>query len=101
MPLPVGFKVNGSKVGSANRVLVTPRMKKIMTFLDRFPTTELITTEELAGRLGLSSSGSVTAGRGLVDYREKVDGKLFWGSQKSIAQLRKKLAEPEETQNED
>ena len=100
MPLPAGFKVNGSKVSNGNHSPISPRAKKMMAFLDRLPASELLTTSEITTQLGLSNSGSVTSASGTADYREKVDGKLFWGSRKSIAQLRKQLAEPEESDDQ-
>ena len=99
MPLPAGFKVNGSKT-DMTRVLVPPRVKKIMSLLDKLPSDELFTSNEVSARAGLSIGGAFVSHPGLTDYREKVDGRLFWGSRKSIAQLRKKLAESEESHDE-
>jgi hypothetical protein len=99
MPIPDGFKVNGSKSG-ASRIPISPRVRKIIDILNSLPANELLTTMEVSARLGLSLSGNYTNQPSLVDYREKVDNKLFWGNRKSIAQLREQLAEPEETQNE-
>lgn len=96
MPLPAGFKVNGSKL-DANRIPISPRVRKIIDILNSLPANELLTTMEVSARLGMSLSGNYTNQPVLVDYREKVDNKLFWGNRKSIAQLRKQLAEPEET----
>ena len=100
MPLPAGFKVNGAKIGTGSQMPVPPRVKKIMRFLDKLPTSELLTSIEISIQLGCGVTGSFTNHPVLIDYREKVDNKLFWGNRKSIAQLRKQLAEPEETQNE-
>jgi hypothetical protein len=96
MPVPTGFKVNGSKL-DANRIPISPRIRKIMDILNSLPANELLTTMELSARLGLSLSGNYTNHPVLVEYREKIDNKLFWGNRKSIAQLRKQLAEPEDT----
>jgi len=98
MPLPPGFKVNGSKTTS--QVLMPPRVQKIIALLFKLPVGDLLTSLELSQQVGLSTGGSWTNHPALVDYREKVDNKFFWGNRKSIAQLRKQLAEPEETQNE-
>lgn len=98
MPLPAGFKVNGTKVDS--RGLVPPRAKKIMALLDKLPFGELLTSIELSQRTALSVGGAWVSIPALTSYRERVDNKFFWGNRKSIAQLRKQLAEPEETQNE-
>jgi hypothetical protein len=96
MPLPAGFKVNGSKVEKNSRASVPPRVKKIVALLDKLPSGDLLTTLELADRLGLYCNGGAAQSAILLEYREKVDNKLFWGSRKSILQLRKQLAEPEE-----
>ena len=98
MPLPVGFKVNGLKITSHG--LLPPRVKKIIALLDQQPFGELMTSMEVLQRTEQSVGASCVSHPALADYREKVDNKLFWGSKKSIAQLRKQLAEPEETQNE-
>jgi hypothetical protein len=94
MPLPAGFKVNGSKTDGKG-VLVPPRVQKMMAFLSTLPANELMTSMEFASQAGYSTSGSFVTHPALKEYREKVDGKLFWGSRKSIAQLRKQLALPE------
>ena len=98
MPIPTGFKVNGSKI--PRDILVPPRVKKIMALLDKLPFSELLTSMEVSARSGLSCGGSWTNHPALVDYREKIDNKFFWGSRKSIAQLRTQLAASEEIQNE-
>lgn len=95
MPLPAGFKVNGTKTKEG--MPTPPRVRKIIVVLDSLPASELITSMELAARLGMATGGSTLQFPGLQDYREKVDSKLFWGSRKSIAQLRKQLASPEGT----
>lgn len=100
MPLPAGFKLNGVKL-DVTRIPVPPRVRKIIDILDALPANELLTTMEVSVRLGLSLAGNFTNQPVLVDYREKVDNKLFWGSRKSIAQLRKQLAEPEGAPDED
>ncbi len=97
MPLPAGFKVNGFKTTASSGMPIPPRVRKVTTILDRLPFEELLTTQEVAGRAGFSNSGSVICHPAFEPYREKVDGKLFWGSRQSIAKLRKQLAEPEET----
>lgn len=99
MPLPVGFKVNGAKT-DASRIPVPPRVRKITALLNTLPSDELLTSAEISIRLALGISGSFVNHPALADYREKVDNKLFWGSRKSIVQLRKQLAEPEESQDE-
>ena len=92
MPLPAGFKINGSKVSNTHRIPVPPRVKKIMALLDKVPANELLTTGELSGRIGLILSGGAVQFPALSDYREKIDNKLFWGNRKSIAKLRKQLS---------
>jgi hypothetical protein len=93
MPLPAGFKVNGTKSGN---ILVPPRVKKIIALLDKQSFGDLMTSNEVSQRLSLSVGGAWACHPALIDYREKVDNKYFWGSRKSIAQLRKQLAAPEE-----
>lgn len=101
MPLPVGFKVNGSKVTSS-KIPVPPHVQKIMNLLDKLPMAELLTSAELSERLGADvHGGRANSCLALRPYREKVDNKAFWGSPKSIAQLRKQLAETEETHDQD
>lgn len=97
MPLPAGFKVNGGKASTSN-FHIPPRTRKIMDILNAVPFGELLTTMELSTRLQSSLAGNYTNQPSLVDYREKVDNKLFWGNRKSIAQLRKQLITPEENQ---
>jgi hypothetical protein len=71
-------------------------VQKIIDILTEIPDTELLTSGELSERLGaLLAGGGSGQHPALQDYREKVDGKLFWGSRTSIAQLRKQLAENE------
>lgn len=94
MPLPAGFKVNGSAT-PADRIPVPPRVRAISGILDKLPRNEVLTTMEVSARLGLSMSGNFANHPALASYREKVDNKLFWGNRKSIAQLRKQLALPE------
>lgn len=97
MPLPAGFKVNGSKIATHNRLPLPPRARKLISLLDKLPMGDVLTSIELRARAGVSLTGEVLQVLELTEYREKVDNKLFWGSRKSIAQLRKKLAEPEDT----
>jgi hypothetical protein len=92
MPLPAGFKVNGTKSGTG---LVPPRVKKIAAILEKVPAGELLTSQELAIQSGLSVGGSWSCHPALIEYREKVDNKFFWGSIRTITQLRKQLSEPE------
>ena len=100
MPLPTGFKVNGAKVKNIGRIPIPPRVQKIMGLLDKLPSGELVTSLELTERLAISGGGAAFCASILLDYREKVDNKLFWGSRKSVAQLRKQLVTPEETHDE-
>ena len=100
MPLPAGFKVNGLKV-SAEGVPVPPLVKKVLVFLDSLPSDDLLTTGELATRVHTYRNNIQATHPALQDYREKVDGKLFWGNPKSIKKLRAQLAAPEETDGED
>lgn len=93
MPLPAGFKVNGSAVSTDG--LVPPRVKKIIALLDKLPMNELFTSREVSDRVNLSLGGTWICHQALTDYREKVDRCFFWGSRKSIARLREQLAEPE------
>jgi hypothetical protein len=94
MPLPAGFKVNGSKVNTSR---VPPRATKIIALVEKLPFGELLTTRELTGRMDMSD---IDNHQSLQDYQELVDHRLFWGSRESIAQLRKQLAEPEESHDE-
>lgn len=95
MPLPVGFKVNGSAVNMDT--VMPPRIKKIIALLDKLPMNELLTSSEVSTRVNLSLGGTWICHRVLSNYREKVDRCFFWGSRKSIARLRKQLSEPEES----
>ena len=97
MPLPAGFKVNGTKSGT---VLVPPRVKKVIALLEKQPFGELMTSNEVGQRASLSVGGAWSCHPALVDYREKVDNKFFWGSKKSIARLREQLAESEESNDQ-
>lgn len=99
MPLPAGFKVNGAK--TTGKELIPPRAIKIMTSLDGLPFGDLITSNELGMRVGLSVGGAWSSLSCVADYREKIDNKYFWGSRKSIAHLRKQLAKSEETNEKD
>lgn len=100
MPLPAGFKVNGGNV-TTKQAPLPPRVLKVIAMLEQLPASELLTTTEVAIRSGFSNSGSVVCHFGLRDYYELVDGKKFWGSRESIAQLRQQLAEPEESHDQD
>lgn len=99
MPLPAGFKVNGNTVSSVG--LIPPLVKKVATKLDKIRFGELLTSQEVAARYRITSNGGWICHPALQNYREKVDNKVYWGSQKSIKQLRKKLNEPEETDGKD
>lgn len=92
MPLPEGFKVNGSKVVQRK---LPPSVQKIIALLDKLPSGELLTTAELTGRLGLAASFPKGSPVLAENYYHVVDHKAFWGSCKSIAELRKQLAEIE------
>ena len=96
MSLPAGFKVNGMRLPKGKKAPTPPRVQKIISLLEKLPTGDLWTTRELMDRTGLSFSGGAIQSSALNEYREKVDNKLFWGSRKSIAQLRKQLVEPVE-----
>ena len=101
MPLPAGFKVNGSEVGSSSGCPISPGVRKAMTFLDRQPVGEVFTSVEFFSQLGMAiNSGGISQHPALRDYHEKVDNKMFWGSRESIAKLREQLAEPEESHGE-
>jgi len=101
MPLPVGFKVNGSKITKESRIPVPPQVQKMINILDALASDELITSLEFSERLNRNlHGGSNNTHPALRDYREKVDNKMFWGSRKSIASLRKQLAISEETHDE-
>ena len=95
MPLPAGYKVNGSKVSGSIRV--PPRVRKITTLLEKIPFGNLLTSMELSIRAGVSIGGAWTSHPCLLDYREKVDTKLFWGSRKSIGRLRQQLTQSEDS----
>jgi hypothetical protein len=93
MPLPVGFKVGGA---DASKMSEPPQVKKIKAILDALPFTELLTTRDVGIRINSLINGINANHPALDSYHEKVDGRWFWGSRKSIAKLRKQLAEPEE-----
>ncbi len=90
MPLPAGFKVTGSHSSGG---LLPPRVKKIIGLLDKQPLGELMTSVEVLQRTGQSHGASCVSHPALAAYREKVDGKFFWGSKKTIAKLRQQLTE--------
>ena len=92
MRIPVGFTVDGVK---ASQML--PRVHKILTVLESLLEEELLTSSALAARVKFPLSGGILQEADLQNYHEKVDGKLLWGSQKSIARLRSLLAETEVT----
>jgi hypothetical protein len=94
MPLPPGFKVNGTKSGAS---LVPPRVKKIIGILEKQPFGDLMGSADLIAQAELAFGSASVSHPALADYREKVDNKYFWGSKKSIARLREQLAEAEET----
>lgn len=91
MALPAGFTVNGRAEKAVLRI--PAQLQRLMTFLDSTPENDLFTTLEVAERLGISAGGNKWQSSAIADYREKVDGKIFWGSKASIAQLRRKLEE--------
>lgn len=95
MPLPAGFKVNGSKIEKGRPIHIPPAVRKIISLLERLPFGNLLTTREISLQSGLAVNGSQMGHPGLDEYCEKVDNKKFWGNRKSIAQLRKQLAETE------
>lgn len=68
-----------------------PQVKRIMDFLDASEPLEVFSTQELVERMGISEGGCKWQDSYLADYREKVDGKMFWGSPSSIKQLREQL----------
>lgn len=90
MALPAGFKVDDGKLSASLSSHVPPRVKKIMVLLDLFPESELLSTNELMLRLGMTL-GSNPRIPILAAYCEKVDGKLFWGSPATITNLRAQL----------
>lgn len=101
MPLPVGFKVNGVKVTKESRVPISPQVQRMINILNAIPVNELLTSAEFSERLGCNlHNGSNNTHPALRDYREKIDNKMFWGNRKSIASLRKQLAAPEESHDE-
>lgn len=97
MPLPKGFKVDGSVPAVQGAQLVPPRVRKIIVLLNTLPVGKLLSSAELGQRVNLSFGGAWTNHPVVMDYRQKVDGKLFWGSRKSIAKLRKQLEDIEDS----
>ena len=97
MPLPAGFKVNGSKTKNSSSVPIPPRVANIIKMLDKLPHGHLFTSMDLEARLGVYGIGTEARHLALYGYREKVDNKLYWGNRKSIAQLRKQLTQSEES----
>ncbi len=95
MRLPVGFKINGVKVAP-----MLPRVAKMISVLQSLPPDELLTSPSLAAKVKFSLNGGIVQESDLQDFREKVDGRLLWGSRESIAKLRKHLAEPEDITDE-
>ncbi len=93
MRIPVGFKVNGEKVAKFSQ-----RVQRVIRVLDKLPADELLTSVNLATLTSHPMNGGITQEFALRDYHEKVDSALLWGSRKSIALLRKQLAEAEENE---
>ena len=93
MPLPSGFKVNGSKTKSTGTLAVPPAAHKLMAHLNALPFSELLSTRDFSVRVGFMICGSLPHHPVLNDYHEKVDGKLLWGNKKSIRKLRVLLAQ--------
>ncbi len=98
MPLPSGFKVNGSKTTHSG-IPIPPKVRHMQEVLDALPSDELLTTIEMCAQTGSSMGGSHLQHPALQNFREKIDNKLFWGSRKSIARLRKKLSEETHDEN--
>ncbi len=96
MPLPAGFKVTGSHSSGG---LLPPRVKKIIALLEKQPLGELMTSVEVLQRTGQSHGASCVSHPALAAYRERVDGKFFWGSVKTISKLRQQLAEDADDKN--
>ena len=74
-------------------MLVPRQVKFIITILNNLPTDELLTSREVAQKLGLAELRGLTMNHpALADHRERVKNVLFWGRRTSIAHLREKLA---------
>ena len=74
-------------------MLVPRQVKVIIEILNKLPTNELLTSREIAQKLGLSELRGLTINHpALADHREKVKNVLFWGRSTSIVHLRDKLA---------
>ena len=86
--LPAGFKVNGVTVGT-----IPPQVERIAAFLNKVPFGELLSSVELAARLRCSRNGDTFSHSALLEYKERIGSKLFWGSRKTIADLLAKLTE--------
>lgn len=86
--IPAGFKVNGVTVGP-----IPPQVEKIAAFLDKLPFGELLTSREVSARLRCSRNGDSFSHPAVSEYKERIGNKLFWGSKKTISDLRKKLNE--------
>ena len=98
MPLPAGFKVNGSK-NTRSGIPIPPKVRRIQETLDTLPSDELLTTMEMCAQTGSSIGGAHFQHPALQNFREKIDNKIFWGSRKSIVRLRKKLSEETHDEN--
>lgn len=99
MALPAGFKVNGLSGGSGAVKIPAP-VQKVLAFLDELPYKELMDTRELWVKTGVNPARSPFYLPIVDSYRQKVDNKNVWGSPKTIAELRRQLNEPEETNDE-
>ena len=74
-------------------MLVPRQVKVIIEILNKLPTNELLTSREIAQKLGLAELRGLTMNHpALADHREKVKNVLFWGRSTSIVHLRDKLA---------
>ena len=87
--------MNGSAVPKSS-IRIPPQIQRTMTILESLPNNHLITSGELAERLGVVGlTGAFSSVSVLLNYREKIGTKNFWGSPKTITNLRKQLLEPE------
>lgn len=69
-----------------------PQVVKIIKILSKLPLGQIITTAELAGKLGIAELRGTTAKHeALSNHRERVNAKMYWGSIDSIIELRKRM----------
>lgn len=82
-------------VATQDSLPLPPRIKRVIEVLDKMPFKEVLPTRQLLP-LAKTSGNNFADYSALDSYRVKIDGRMFWGSTKTIAELKKQLGEPNE-----